>query len=202
MYFCIRVGARAAQVSAVLSGGSSSEDCPTFNDFSKKMVTAVPAEHATLFQEDRWKLVMEGVTACGYEDGHFKQFVHDVKILSVAGFLSSVPTLLPRPKAALKEFIAVVALGGPAPAGPQPGGEARAPPTNDIGNMAVLGKLMGAACRQDAKALEELTAELDPTDQLRQLVQLHKQGEPLRQMEPDEHFAWPHRRGRPTGFWR
>eukprot|EP00959_Pyramimonas_sp_CCMP1952_P403639 8458309-Pyramimonas_sp.AAC.1 len=53
------------------------------------------------------------------------------------------------------------------------------------GNL-FLGQVVAAAVRQDAKALEELTGEHDPADQLRKLVQTAGQGEPLRSLEPDE----------------
>ena len=49
-----------------------------------------------------------------------------------------------------------------------------------------LGQVVAAAVRQDAKAVEELTSQADPNEQLRNLVAKAQQGEPLRELEPDE----------------
>ena len=49
-----------------------------------------------------------------------------------------------------------------------------------------LGQAMLAAARNDTKAMEDLTAQVDPINQLRQLIAAAQQGEPIRELEPDE----------------
>ena len=53
----------ARQVSSLLSGGGSSEDCPTFG---KRLETA-GGDAAELAKSERWKFVMETTSACGYD---------------------------------------------------------------------------------------------------------------------------------------
>ena len=49
-----------------------------------------------------------------------------------------------------------------------------------------LGQVMVAAMQNDAKALEQLTEQVDPLDELRKLIASAGQGEPIKEFEADE----------------
>ena len=110
--------------------------------------------------------------------------------MGASTFLSRVPSgANPRALSGVGNLMKVLgAVGIGVEEQPAFGGSAQPPPQDGsaaASNM-FLGQVMLASARQDSKAIEELTAQVDPTDTLRKLVQAAQQGEPLKELEPDE----------------
>ena len=113
------------------------------------------------------------ITKCGYKDADLRQFRADLRSLGSSAFLASVPTVTPRAKASFTRFVnAFVEMGVTAPApgsiactveGQGNSGQSGSPKMDGV----FLGQMLAAAVRQDAKAVASLTAQVDPTDELR-----------------------------------
>ena len=109
--------------------------------------------------------------------------------LGASKFVTTVPgTVNPR---ALSGVVSLIKVFGDLGVGVEtcPDGAPSGPPPPQSGameNNMFLGQVMLASARQDSKAIEELTAQVDATDALRKLVEAAHQGEPLRELEPDE----------------
>ncbi|CAK0831103.1 unnamed protein product, partial [Prorocentrum cordatum] len=198
----------AARASEALEEGAGGhfEGVATATALRAKLGEGSEAAKA-LAAEGPWERLKAALAKCDYGEDDAADLRKDLQTLGGRGFLKGVPADFgPRGWAALQEMVAVLSESGRGPrnlAGPPgfwgeaPGG---APPPFDAppaewrgagpaasasGNL-FLGKVVAAAAQQDTKALEELTSQWGPTDQLRTLVKQSKQGEPLRTLEPDE----------------
>ena len=192
----------SARVAALLGVQPGEEQVPElaatfgkFADFQAKLAGSQDETWKALAIEGSWKFLKEALSACGYEDADFKEFCNDCKSLGMDRFTASVPSAVgPRAKAKLVQLLSILAdcqLIPPTPLGASvqqtAGIEAslKSPTDGPSGNM-FLGQVVAAAVRQDTKALEQLTDQVDPTDELRKLVLSAGQGEPIKEHEPDE----------------
>ena len=140
----------------------------------------------SLAEDPSWTRLVDVLKNCGYEDEDLKALCSDFKQLGISKFEQGVPASTnPRSRAVLQRFLAIlIRLGVATP------GDAHAAPLGSSGvpqaHTLFLGKVMAAAVRQDSKAIEDLTSQIDPSDQLRKLVAAAQQGEPMKELEPDE----------------
>ena len=204
-----------AQAAAALAASPAAQDPlagVTIFGTLKEKLAAGGAEARALTEDARWTRLTEALVKCGYNDPDAGEFVNDVTNMGNRAFLRSLPgDLGPRGTAVVHALLGAMPARGPSarpcaegapagvasvlspfdvPPGDWTGASPQYPPAGHAAgshsNNLFLGKVVAAAVRQDQKALEELTAEHDATDQLRKLVQAAGQGEPLRSLEPDE----------------
>ena len=130
---------------------------------------------------------MEAFKACGYEDNDFQELLRDIGQMGAADFTAWVPAaVLPRGRAKIPVLLGILLDCGAVPHPKAACSPASAPEVHSKGDSLYLGRVVAAAVRQDNKALEELAEQADPLDELRSLVKAAGQGEPLKEMEPDE----------------
>ena len=121
-----------------------------------------------------------------YGDNDLQEFIADSARLGSVAALASVPASVAlRGKAKLQQLFEILSECGALPthteppAGPALAGDGRQ-------NNLFLGRVVAAAVNRDASALEDLADIGDPLDELRKLVKAAKQGEPIKDLEPDE----------------
>jgi hypothetical protein len=187
------------RVKSLLGAGSgaSSGTCAAVADLAAVGSFAALKEKLAASSEDSWKKLAEAaqwdkvkasIERCGYEDTMLGELVVDLAFLGSEAFVSRLPSsLLPREVALVHRFLEVFFEAGVTTAPTirevrQSDSPLPAPGRDNV----FLGQVMAAAARQDSKAIEELTSQIDPVDQLRSLVAAARQGEPLRELEPDE----------------
>ncbi|CAK0824982.1 unnamed protein product, partial [Prorocentrum cordatum] len=139
-----------------------------------------------LAEESRWKRLTTAFQKCEYEENDAGELVKDVRTTGARTFLRGLPGDLGLRNLAVFHDL-VAALSGRQSSSANSSGSGSAGHPGDVRQDNLFsGKLVAAASQQDTKLLQELTGELDPADQPRELVKKSEQGGPLRSLGPDE----------------
>lgn len=134
--------------------------------------------------------IQEARSRMEYGDTEVQLFIQDLELIGIDGMSKQIVRQYPWRGAVIKRFMIWLQKQGVAADGAtsssQDQGSARQDPVASVHANIHLAKVVAAAATRDTEKLSELTDEAAPNEGLRKLLAKMQQGEPLKELGPDE----------------